>query len=100
VLATNNGGKSWETLHDENAGPDASPMTESFTQIAFVNRTNGIALSDKLSGGNLFKTGDGGKTWREIVTTENFRALIFPDAARGFLVSNKNVYSISLKNQK
>lgn len=100
VMATGDSGKSWQTVYEVLPDSSARAMPDNLSHISFVDRTNGLALSDRMSGGKLFKTADGGKTWTEIVTAERFYAMTFPDKEHGFLVSNQNLYSVSLRVQK
>ena len=58
---TQNGGKTWELVHQ------IQPSSrEAFARLQFVNSTQGWATF--LNYGDLYKTGDGGRTWSRVAT--------------------------------
>lgn len=99
VITTHDSGKSWQPVHKGVSDSSTPAMPDNLSDISFVDERNGLALSDKLSGGKLFKTTDGGRTWIEIGSEQRYHALTFPDGERGFLVSNQNVYSVSRRSK-
>jgi photosystem II stability/assembly factor-like uncharacterized protein len=99
IIATRNGGKSWELIYRQtDSKPNVGPDT--FGDIAFIDRSHGLAITQELGGGRLFKTSDGGKSWTGISANERFRQLaLTPATRRGVLLGTKHVYSVSQINR-
>jgi photosystem II stability/assembly factor-like uncharacterized protein len=102
ALATGDGGKSWtkttwpiETHTDDTSSLPPNP------RFAFVDNSHGLFVYNHLYGGELFKTSDAGKTWKQIVTSgsnhEVFYDLSFGRSIGGFLVSNERIHMFSLR---
>ncbi|RIW18556.1 photosystem II stability/assembly factor-like protein [Algoriphagus lacus] len=62
IYLTNDGGKSWEKVHQE--GPEAF-----FDAISFVNKKKGFVLGDPVGGKwMILETKNGGKTWNTLTS--------------------------------
>jgi photosystem II stability/assembly factor-like uncharacterized protein len=101
ALFTDNGGKSWTktTWKIESNSNDTSSFPPP-VRFVFVDNWHGLFVYNHSYGGELFKTSDGGKTWK-LVTTEGFVDMSFTDAlyesqGRRLLVGNKGIYSFRL----
>lgn len=90
IFVTADAGKSWSTVADSGL-----TTSENLIEIAFVTLNDGLAISDRLTGGKLFKTTDGGKTWKRILTEEKFYAMSFHQGGRDVLLSDRYIYSLS-----
>jgi hypothetical protein len=77
LVVTSDGGASWKRVR-------APVKNARYRRVDFLTGSAGFAL---LESGRLFKTGNGGKTWSEVVSTGTLRAydMSFGDAAQGFL---------------
>ena len=83
ILKTENGGVSWTR----------QVLPELYLHgIYFINEQIGFAYSG-FSGVSVYKTTDGGANWREVKTTESFRAtnMQFINAQTGFLATTNGV---------
>jgi len=99
VMATGDSGKSWQTVYEVLPDSNTAVMPDNLIEISFVDRMNGLTVGHRMSGGKLFKTADGGKTWSQMNTEERFYAMTFPDKEHGFLLSNENLYSVSRRKK-
>lgn len=62
IFRTENGGESWEKVHQE--GPDAF-----FDGITFLNKTKGFILGDPVNGSwMILETDDAGKSWKSLAS--------------------------------
>lgn len=102
ALATRDRGKSWtrttwpiETQTDDTSSLPPSP------RFAFVDNSHGLFVYNHVYGGELFKTSDAGKTWKQIVVTgkndEVFYDLFFEKSIGGVLASNTRIHKFSLR---
>lgn len=93
LMVTSDAGKSWRPVDDSRGAPP-----DNLAEISFLTLHDGLAISDRLTGGRLFKTIDGGKTWNQIFSEEKFYSITFHQSERRVLWGDSGIYTVSKKN--
>jgi photosystem II stability/assembly factor-like uncharacterized protein len=89
LMVTSDAGKSWRSVADSRgAQPD------NLAEVTFLTVNDGLAISDRLTGGKLFKTIDGGKTWNQILTEEKFYFMTSRQSERIILSGDRSIYEV------
>lgn len=83
LLKTTDGGVSWQRISGQTTGPPASGLSS----LVFISPTLGFALGGDHK--DVWKTTDGGQTWRSVLQSgnSNFLNLVFSSDGRTGLVT-------------
>jgi photosystem II stability/assembly factor-like uncharacterized protein len=81
LFVSRDAGVSWKLVRPPNNNVH-------YRKVDFVTRNVGFAV---LESGRLFRTGNGGKSWREVLSTgsKHLIDISFPDRTNGFLNTNR-----------
>lgn len=83
---THNGGKTWKTYYNLTSGYDHT------TAFYFINDTLGYAAFDNYTADALYRTTDGGETWKPLGHFYHaFTSFFFLDAKTGFATSHEKI---------
>jgi photosystem II stability/assembly factor-like uncharacterized protein len=93
VGRSTNGGLSWSDIC--NLQPDRTEIAPYFTLIHFCTPLIGFALNTEQI---LWRTEDGGATWRPIPIDDRIAGAYFLDSENGWAVGNNNTYRIQVSS--
>lgn len=98
-LSTHDGGKTWAVLHSKvnsQSGGTAEEIVPS--NVVFADNRRGLMIAGPAGTGKLLKTTDSGVTWFRIpAADEHFYDVNLVGTEKGFLLGDKGIYSIFVK---
>jgi photosystem II stability/assembly factor-like uncharacterized protein len=96
-LSTHDGGETWSRFASKVIGPNKDSEYLEPSNVVFANKLEGLLIAGPAGKGSVFKTKGGGKNWTQISANDHFYDLSLSNGAKGFLLGDKGIYSISLR---
>jgi photosystem II stability/assembly factor-like uncharacterized protein len=95
LAQTTDGGQTWrDVVNFDDVSPNHEWPAALLTNLFFKDASNGFAIESD-SGGSLYETTDGGRSWVNISGATTFTNSYFLDAGHGWLVSRRKLFTLT-----